>query len=136
MHAPSVALQSKWGIPTVPPWEGAAAFFHRLLTIGPVHFFDWLDLGALLLAGLALGLGWRHLRPDARIYALATLLLLFTRGATPHLLDSFSRYALTLTPLWLLMHRLSHRCQMALGLAGGVLQTFLLLAFLRGAWVA
>lgn len=133
---PAQALWRVWGIPSVFPWQGLAAFVRRLISTGPLLVTDWLDLAVVLLALLgALAALWR-LPGHAAFYLWGTLAVIFTRGATPHLFDSFSRYALALVPLFFLAGDWPRPWRTAWMLAGGLLQVFLLLAFLLGAWVA
>ncbi len=136
LGSPSAALESHWGIRTVMPWTGFWLFFQRLLT-QPRVFVDWIDLSLLLVALLALILGFRRLHPALSLYSWALILVLFMRGTPPHLLDSFSRYLLIIFPIFLLFSRIKPRwLQVLVWCASFSLQIFLLLGFLDWRWIA
>ncbi|OGO32762.1 MAG: hypothetical protein A2Z03_10640 [Chloroflexi bacterium RBG_16_56_8] len=65
------------------------------------------------------------------------MLLLLMRGTPPHLLDSFSRYFLALSPVFLLLGRIGHRWGLiSLWIVSFALQIILTWGFLQWKWVA
>ncbi len=136
LDTPTQALYQFWGITSVPPWRGFLAFAQRLLTQGPIIITDWLDLYVLILTLIALIYAFKFLPASANIYVWGVLALIFTRGITPHLMDSYSRYALGLTPLFFLSGQQPKVLRYGSYLLGFLLQIILLIAFFKGAWVA
>jgi hypothetical membrane protein len=131
-----LTLEEHWGIRTVTPWTGIALFLQRLLTT-PRVFVDWIDLAALAAALVLIGLGLPRLDPALSLYSGLTLALFFKRGTPPHLLDSFSRYLLSLFPIFLLLGRMRARfLRLGWWTVSLGLQVFLLLGFLDWRWVA
>jgi hypothetical protein len=98
----SDAFQVYWDMDPVMPWNGAAMFLTRLFAEN-LTFMDWVDLGLLILfLGLSLA-GLPTLSPGLSLYLWASLGLMFMRGTPIHLLDSFSRYMLSLFPAFLVL---------------------------------
>jgi hypothetical protein len=145
-------LETHWGIRTVPPWTGFGLFLQRLVS-GQRVFIDYVDLTLFLVMLLLLVVGLFRLDPALSLYNFLTLSLFFMRGTPPHLLDSFSRYFLTLFPAFIMVAQLwlpisqslatinigSLRPRMLLMVLWSVsigLQIFLLMGFLDWRWIA
>jgi hypothetical protein len=130
------ALESHWSIQTVMPWTGFWKFLVRLFT-QPHFFIDWIELSLFLPVMGLLILGFFKLKPVYSLYNWLTLSILFMRGTPPHLLDSFSRYYLSMFPLFILIGRIKNRkMQIVLWSLSFSLQLFLLRGFLDWRWVA
>lgn len=134
--SPSAELVRSWGISTVPPWQGFSLFVQRLLTT-PHIFIDWIDLMSFLAMLVLAIVGLTYLSPAYSLYIWGSFTVVFTRGTPPHLLDSFSRYLLTLFPLFSLV-TLSCNRLLKITLAGllFVLESFLLMGFFDWRWIA
>ena len=145
-------LETYWGIRTVAPWTGFGLFLQRLVG-GQRVFIDYVDLSLFVVMLALLVIGLFRLDPALSLYNILTLALFFMRGTPPHLLDSFSRYFLTLFPafimvaqLWLLISQplatiiigsLRNRIlRMVLWSVSIGLQIFLLMGFLDWRWIA
>jgi len=99
-------LETYWGIRTVAPWTGFGLFLQRLVG-GQRVFIDYVDLSLFVVMLALLVIGLFRLDPALSLYNLLTLALFFMRGTPPHLLDSFSRYFLTLFPAFIMVGSLS-----------------------------
>lgn len=112
--------QSAWGRSLAPPWHSVLLGLDRALhpvtrilppTRGATQTLAILDLSFLLLVLMLVGFGARRLSRSYTLYAVGILLAILVNPATdrhqPLVLLSFSRFALTLFPIYL-----------ALGLAG------------------
>jgi len=133
----SDAFRVYWDMNPVLPWSGAALFITRLFA-GNLTFMDWVDLGLLILfLGLSLA-GLPKLSPGLSLYLWASLGLMFMRGTPIHLLDSFSRYMLSLFPAFLVLaHFASVRWfQIILFSVFTLLQLIFVWLFLNWFWVA
>jgi hypothetical protein len=129
-------LERHWGIRTVMPWTGVWLFLERLFT-NPRVFVDFIDLSSLVAVIVLLIVGLRRLDPALSLFAWLTLALFFMRGTPPHLLDSFSRYMLSVFPAFLVLGRVKHRLVRTAAWAFSFsLQIFLLMGFLDWRWVA
>jgi hypothetical protein len=129
-------LETHWGIRTVMPWSGVWLFLQRLFTT-PRVFVDYIDLSTLVLVLALLVAGLRKLDPALSLYAWLTLALFFMRGTPPHLLDSFSRYMLSVFPAFLVLGRVRSRyLRIPLWALSFSLQIFLVMGFLDWRWVA
>ena len=132
----SGALQTYWRLKTVLPWTGFLLFLHRLPS-RHFNYMDWIDLVLFIVILVASLIGLRLLDPAFSLYIWLTLAVLFTRGTPPHLLASYSRYFLSLFPLFLLPARLPFKYQRVLVLTLSFsLQIVLVSIFLWGSWVA
>ena len=129
-------LERHWGIRTVMPWTGVWLFLQRLFTT-PRVFVDFIDLLTLVLVISLLVIGLRRLDPALSLFAWLTLALFFMRGTPPHLLDSFSRYMLSVFPAFLALGRIRNRLvRIPLWALSFSLQIFLVMGFLDWRWVA
>jgi hypothetical protein len=140
----SASLETHWGIRTVAPWSGFGLFLQRLVG-GQRVFIDYVDLSLFVVMLALLVVGLFRLDPALSLYTLLTLLLFFMRGTPPHLLDSFSRYFLTLFPAFIMMANLaaiisaglrSRILRMVIWSVSIGLQIFLLIGFLDWRWIA
>jgi hypothetical protein len=130
------ALETFWGIRTVAPWTGFGLFLQRLAG-EPRVFVDYVDLSLFLVMLALLIVGLFRLDPALSLYNLLTLALFFMRGTPPHLLDSFSRYFLSLFPAFIMMGGLRNRIfRLVLLMLSIGLQIFLLMGFLDWRWIA
>ena len=118
------------------PWEGFLLFLRRIPNI---HFsyMDGIDLTLFIIVLIASLLALRLLDPAFSLYNWLTIAVLLTRGTPPHLLASYSRYFLTLFPLFLLpaLSKIKY-LQFAIIICFAVLQILLVWTFLWGNWVA
>lgn len=138
------ALETHWGIFTVMPWTGFGLFLQRLVST-PRVFIDFIDLSLLVLMLILLFIGVFRLNSTLSFYSVLTLALFFMRGTPPHLLDSFSRYFLTLFPAFILLALMAAKNAASLknrilrvsllSISIG-LQIFLLMGFLDWRWIA
>jgi hypothetical protein len=130
------ALRTYWRLETVPPWTGFILFLQRIPS-ARFHYMDWIDLILFIIILIASLIGLRRLDPAFSLYIWLTLAVLFTRGTPPHLLASYSRYFLTLFPLFLLPAQLPRNYQrLAVMVISFSLQLILVSVFLWGSWVA
>ncbi len=138
------ALETYWGIRTVAPWTGFGLFLQRLVS-GQRVFIDYVDLTLFLVMLVLLVIGLFRLDPALSLYNILTLALFFMRGTPPHLLDSFSRYFLTLFPAFIMSAQFatttigglrSRILRVSLLSVSIALQIFLLMGFLDWRWVA
>jgi hypothetical protein len=129
-------LTGHWGIRVVPPWQGFWLFLVRLFTTRRV-FVDYVDLLAVTSVLVILVIASRRLEPALSLYAWLSLGLFFMRGTPPHLLDSFSRYMLSVFPVFIPLGEMKSRWvrvpAWSLAIA---LQVFLVMGFLDWRWVA
>jgi len=137
-------LETFWNIHTVAPWTGFGLFLQRLF-VEPRVFVDYIDLSLLLVILALIAMGLFRLVPPLSLYNLLTLGLFFMRGTPPHLLDSFSRYFLSLFPAFIIMARLStininsprsRIFRLAFLMVSIGLQIFLVIGFLDWRWIA
>lgn len=129
------ALNTHWKIQTVLPWEGFFLFLQRLFTTRFIYI-DWIDLFLFIIVMGASLIGLRLLDPSFSLYIWLTLSIFFMRGTPPHLLASFSRYFLTLFPIFILFAHLRGKLISRLTLAISFsLQLLLAWVFLLGSWV-
>jgi hypothetical protein len=137
-------LKTHWGILTVMPWTGVGLFLQRLVGEQRV-FIDYIDLSFLVLMLVLLFIGLFRLDPALSLYNFLTLALFFMRGTPPHLLDSFSRYFLTLFPAFIMLALLAAKnvgslrtriLRMILLSVSIGLQVFLVMGFLDWRWIA
>jgi hypothetical protein len=130
------ALIQHWNIETVTPWTGFYLFLQRLFTMKFIYM-DWIDLLLLVIVLLLSVMSLRGLSLDFSLYIWLTLAVLFMRGTPPHLLASYSRYFLTLFPIFILLARLKNKTiQMMAAVIALFLQMLLAWVFLIGSWVA
>jgi hypothetical protein len=130
------ALRIYWKLETVPPWTGFVLFLQRLFSAG-FNYMDWIDLAFFIMFLVASIVGLRLLDPPFSIYIWLTIAVFLMRGTPPHLLASYSRYFLTLFPLFLLPARLPYpHLRLAVIIASFSLQVLLVSIFLWGSWVA
>jgi hypothetical protein len=132
----ATTLKAHWGIETVMPWTGAWLFLERLFCTQRV-FIDWVDLSLfVLILGICL-VGLFRLDPALSLYNWLNLALFLMRGSPPHLLDSFSRYLLSLFPAFLIIGGMkNHFARALLWIVWFGLQLFLAMAFLDWRWIA
>jgi len=129
-------LETHWGIRTVAPWTGFGLFLQRLFG-GQRVFIDYVDLTLFLVMLVLLVIGLFRLDPALSLYNFLTLALFFMRGTPPHLLDSFSRYFLTLFPAFIIIGMLRDRLlRIVLWSVSIGLQIFLVMGFLDWRWIA
>jgi hypothetical protein len=137
-------LETHWGIRTVAPWTGFGLFLQRLVG-GQRVFIDYVDLSLFVVMLVLLVVGLFRLDPALSLYNFLTLSLFFMRGTPPHLLDSFSRYFLTLFPAFIMIAQLAtiiigslrnRILQMVLWSVSIGLQIFLVMGFLDWRWIA
>jgi len=137
-------LETHWGIRTVMPWTGFGLFLQRLVG-GQRVFIDYVDLTLFLVMLVLLVVGLFRLDPGLSLYNFLTLCLFFMRGTPPHLLDSFSRYFLTLFPAFIMVAQLAtitigslrnRILRMVLWSVSIGLQIFLVIGFLDWRWIA
>jgi hypothetical protein len=139
-----VTLETHWGVRTVAPWTGFGLFLQRLVG-RPRVFVDYVDLALFGVMVILLVVGLFRLNPALSIYGFLTFSLFFMRGTPPHLLDSFSRYFLTLFPAFIILGQLTGK--LAGSLPGRIarvfllsasigLQIFLVMGFLDWRWIA
>jgi hypothetical protein len=129
-------LITHWGIRTVMPWKGFLLFMDRLFTREKV-FIDYIDLAVFLLILAVTIFATLRMHPVYALFNVLNLGLFFMRGTPPHLLDSFSRYALILFPAFLVFGTLEKRkVAFIIGSFSFILQLFLLMGFLDWRWVA
>jgi hypothetical protein len=130
------ALRRYWKLETVMPWEGFILFLQRLST-ARWSYMDYIDLVlfiVILLSGL---IALFQLDPAFSSYIWLTLAVFLMRGTPPHLLASYSRYFLTLFPLFALpalsLNRYTRLLVVVLFFMFHVLLAWI---FLLGSWVA
>jgi len=137
-------LETLWGIRTVMPWTGVWLFLQRLVG-GQRVFIDYIDLSLLVLMLVLLCVGLFRHDPALSLYSFLNLALFFMRGTPPHLLDSFSRYFLTLFPAFIMLAQLVSKnvgslhdriFRMVLLSVSIGLQVFLVMGFLDWRWIA
>jgi hypothetical protein len=132
----SDVLQKYWHMDTVAPWSGLILFLQRIPT-NHYKYMDWIDLALLLMVVVAALIGLRRLDTAFSLYIWLTLAILWMRGNPPHLLASYSRYFLTLFPLFLLPALLKSNYQrLAFIIVFFSFQILLVTIFLWGSWVA
>jgi hypothetical protein len=130
------ALNQYWHIQTVAPWTGFYLFLQRLFSLEFIYM-DWIDLLLFIFILLISLLSLRNLPLEFSLYIWLTLAILFMRGTPPHLLASFSRYFLTLFPIFILPANLKMKSVQVLAAAVSLfLQMLLAWVFLLGSWVA
>jgi hypothetical protein len=137
-------LETLWGIRIVMPWTGFGLFLQRLVGEQRV-FVDYVDLSLFIVMLGLLIVGLFRLDPGLSLYNFLTLSLFFMRGTPPHLLDSFSRYFLTLFPAFIMVAQFttiiigslrSRILRMVLWSVSIGLQIFLVIGFLDWRWIA
>jgi hypothetical protein len=130
------ALNQHWQIQTVAPWTGFILFCQRLFTLKFIYM-DWIDLCLFVFILLFSLVSLRDLSPEFSLYIWLTLAIFFMRGTPPHLLASYSRYFLTLFPLFILTARMESRpIKIFAATASFCMQMLLAWVFLLGSWVA
>jgi hypothetical protein len=130
------SLLEHWGIRTLLPWSGIGWSLAKAIST-PRIFVDYVNILALLAVLLVLLFSLSCIHPALSIYGWLTLALLFMRTHSPHILDSFSRYMLSIFPAFILPGIWKNRIlRFSLGTACFALQIFLLLGFLDWRWVA
>lgn len=130
------ALNQYWRIDTVAPWTGFYLFFQRLFSLQFIYM-DWIDLMLFIFILLLSLLSLRDLSFEFSLYIWLTLAILFMRGTPPHLIASYSRYFLTLFPIFILLAQMKPKSiQIFAAIVSFSLQMVLAWVFLLGSWVA
>jgi hypothetical protein len=119
-----------------PPWEN---YFYALQTFASARFnlADVLNFLTTTLFVLALVFGWRRLPPAFALYAAASIIVLTMRLVEMQPLNSMSRYALTLFPIFVLLGVWSKSgwVQRAIVYPSFALALYLSAQFLMWGWV-
>jgi hypothetical membrane protein len=100
-------------------------------------FVDFIDLSLFVIVLIIAITSLRRLNPALSFYTWIMLAFFFTRGTPPHLLDSFSRYFLSLFPIFIAIGSSPRRnLRTVFWALGFSLQLILAWAFLSWKWVA
>lgn len=125
-----------WLTETNAPLGGLSRLIRQLLFTG-MGPNDWIDFGALALAVALSLVGLGRLSPDLSVYNWSVLAMLSMRSHV-YLLTGFSRYMMTLFPIYLVLARWGSRRMVQLAIVAAFLtvQGVLAWMFLNWWWVA
>ncbi|MBI5651723.1 MAG: hypothetical protein HZC40_14960 [Chloroflexi bacterium] len=119
-----------------PPWEN---YFYALATIlsGRFHLADALNLISTTFCAIVLVIGWRALPREFSLFAAASLIVLTMRVVETQPLNSMSRYALTLFPIFIVLAHWGKKpwAQRAIVYGSFMLALFLSAQFVLWGWV-
>lgn len=120
-----------------PPWENYFFAVQTLLS-GRFLIADALNFAATTLCVLILILNWKQMPPAWNLYIMASLIVVTSRWVDTQPLNSMSRYALTLFPVfvWLAQWGRGAWAQRAIVYLSVPLQLFLSAQFFLWGWVA
>ena len=137
LDSPSDALFLRWQIQAVPPWHGFTLFIQRLPLLFSSELTTWIDLSLLIMLCVMAILGFKKMPLSYSVYFWGTIAVLFTRGNTPHLLDSVSRYLLVVFPFVFPFINIPNKIrQYSLAATSLFIQFYLLKYFFAWYWVA
>lgn len=137
LGSPSKALLRRWGIQTVPPWRGFYLFLQRLSFLFDYDLTSWIDLSLLLILCIFAVLAFKKMPLSYSAYFWGTIAVLFTRGNTLYLLDSFSRYLLVVYPFVFNFVKIPNKLRKySLAATALFFQFYLLRYFFAWFWVA